>query len=487
MNRLWNTVAFRLAMGYGALVVGAVALISAVLYFGTIGVLDREINAKLSAVSERLTEHFETRSDAALQQEIEHLLTDGIDQDTEVYLFLGPGGKKIAGNLSGWAGSKSTPNRLTDQMVTRDGRPSTSRLLPRELPNGFELVVGRDMQDVHEIEQLVLRALLVGGAVAVLLAIGGAVLFRRQLEQRIAAIRRTVSEIEAGDLGRRIPVSDADDEFTRLNRDLNHMLDQIQHLMDGVRDVSNAIAHDLRTPLGRIRSLLEDALRPGTTRESLSKRANAAIQGIDELIIVFDKLLQIAEAEAGARRQSFQPVALREIITDMVELYDATAEAREIRLATAVEGEPTTLGDKNLLAGATANLIDNALKYAGTGATVQVRATQSRDTVSIVVQDDGPGIPLSERPKVITRFYRLDRSRSLPGNGLGLSIVSAISRLHCGTLSLDDARPGLMARIVLPSISADSRLSGAAVNELKIETSGPYSQAASPSYDSTRP
>jgi signal transduction histidine kinase len=441
MFRLLNTLAFRFAVGYGALVVGAVAVISAVLYFGTVGVLDRGINAKLSSVSRRLTNHFETRGIVALQPEIKQLLTDGIDQDTEVFLLLQPDGQKIVGNLSEWTSSGLPPDRFMDQRVTRYSRPSFSRLLSHELSNGAKLVVGRDMQDMREIEQLVLRALVVGGMLAVLLAIGGAVLFRRQLEHRIAAIRRTVLEIEAGDLSRRIPVSDANDEFTHLNRDLNHMLDQIQHLMDGVRDVSNAIAHDLRTPLGRIHSLLEEALRPGTTRERLSKRASAAIRGIDELIIVFDKLLQIAEAESGTRRQSFQPVALKEIITDVVELYDATAEAKRIRLVTAVEGEPTTLGDKDILASATANLIDNALKYCGSDSTVQVRATQDRKTVSILVQDDGPGIPASERSKVITRFYRLDRSRSLPGNGLGLPIVNAINHLLLTKVTICVVRP----------------------------------------------
>jgi signal transduction histidine kinase len=309
------------------------------------------------------------------------------------------------------------------------------------------------MQDVQQIEQLVLRALVVGGAIAVLLAIGGAVLFRQQLEQRVAAIRRTALEIEAGDLSRRIPLLDADDEFTRLNRDINHMLDQIQHLMVGVRDVSNAIAHDLRTPLGRIRSMLDEALRPGTTREQLSETAGAAILAIDELITVFDKLLQIAEAESGARRQLFQPIRLKEIITDVVELYDAAAEEKGIALVIENhDGEPTTLGDKDLLASAAANLIDNALKYAGSTATVRIRATEERNTVSLVVQDDGPGIPAEERAKVTTRFYRLDRSRSLPGNGLGLPIVVAISHLHGGTLSLEGAGPGLIARIVLPRL-----------------------------------
>jgi signal transduction histidine kinase len=472
MTRLLNTVAFRLAMGYSALVLGAVAVISAVLYFGTVGVLVPGINAKLFAISERLTNHFETRGNAALQQEIQQLLTDGIDQDTEVYLLLGPDGQKIVGNLSAWTSSKMPLDRLTDQTVTRYGRPSISRLLPHELPNGTTLVVGRDMQDVHEIEQLVLRALVIGGGIAVLLAIGGAVLFRQQLEHRVAAIRRTVLEIEAGDLSRRIPVLDAEDEFTRLNHGINQMLDQIQHLMDGVRDVSNAIAHDLRTPLGRIRSLLDEALRPGTTSEQLSETASAAIQGIDELIMVFDKLLQIAEAESGTRRQSFKPIALKEIVTGVVELYDAIAEEKGIALVIDIDSEPTTLGDKNLLASATANLIDNALKYAGSKATVRVRATQERNTVSIAVQDDGPGIPSKERAKVITRFYRLDRSRSLPGNGLGLSIVAAISHLHFGTLTLEDAGPGLIARIVLPRADATTLPNGNVLETAGIGTPG---------------
>jgi signal transduction histidine kinase len=450
MRRLFGTVTFRLALGYGALVLGAVALISAVLFFGTIGVLVPGIDAKLYATSERLTTRFETRGIAALEQEIQQLLTDGVDQDTEVYLLNGPDGQKMVGNLSERPQSKIPLDRLTDLKVTRYGRVSDSRLLMHKLPNDATLIVGRDMEDVHEIAQLVLRALVIGGSIAVLLAIGGAILFRQQLERRVAAIRRTVSEIEAGDLSRRISVLDAEDEFTRLSRDINHMLDRIQHLMDGVREVSNAIAHDLRTPLSRVRSLLDEALRPGAKVEAVSKTAGLAIQGIDDLTLVFDKLLQIAEAESGTRRRSFHLIAQNEIITGVVELYDAAAEAKGVELVFQIDGEPTTLGDKDLLASATANLIDNALKYAGNLATVQVRATQGRNTVSIIVQDNGLGIPAEERAKVVTRFYRLDRSRSLPGNGLGLPIVAAISHLHSGTLFLADAGPGLIASIVLP-------------------------------------
>ena len=454
MARLRGSIAFRLALGYGVLVVGTMAMISAALYFGTVVVIDRGIDAKLSRTSEQLIDRFETSGAQALQRRIQQLLTDRVDQDTEVYSLLDASGRIVMGNISSL--SPGTPlDRRTDQMIVRDGQPSTSRLLPHRLSNGYVLVVGRDLQDVREMEQLVVRALLVGGVVALLLAVGGAALVRRQLEHRMAAIRHTALEIEAGDMSRRIPVPDADDEFTRLNRDINRMLDRIQRLMEGVRDVSNAIAHDLRTPLGRIRSHLEEVLRPGTTMEQLREAAVTSIAGIDELIVIFDKLLQIAEAESATRRQSFQPVILKDIIMGVVELYDATAEANGVTLAVDVAGAPTTLGDKDLLASATANLVDNALKYGGSPATtVRVRAQEDQETVSIVVQDEGPGIALEERTKVVTRFYRLDRSRSLPGNGLGLAIVTAISHLHGGSLALEDAAPGLIARIVLPRAAA---------------------------------
>jgi signal transduction histidine kinase len=452
MIRLFNTVAFRLAIGYGVLVLCAVAVISMILYLGTVGVQDREINAKLFGISDRLISRFEEHGLEGAQQGIDQLLSDGVDSDTEVYLLVGPDGKTIIGNINPLVDRAMPIDRLVDERVMRYGRASTSRLLRRDLSSGGFLIVGRDMQDVHQINELVLRSLGIGGVLAVLIAVGGAILFRSQLEHRVAAIRRTASEIEAGDLSQRIPVLDSNDEFTRLNHDINRMLDQIQHLMEGVRNVSNAIAHDLRTPLGRIRSLLDEALRHEANVERLSTAANNAIRQIDDLTAVFDKLLQIAEAESGTRRQSFEPVALKEIVADVVEFYDAAAEAKGIRLTIGIEGEPTTLGDKDLLASATANLVDNALKYAGSDSTVRVQAVQDRNTVSIVVQDNGPGIPADEREKVMTRFYRGDQSRTLPGNGLGLPIVSSISHLHSGTFALEDASPGLRARIVLPRV-----------------------------------
>ena len=348
MIRLLKTVGFRLALGYGILVIATVAVISTILYFGTVGAISREIDARLYGELDRLNKRFEERGVTGVEQGIEELLTDGIDTDTEVYLLVGPDGKKLVGNIDPVTGRSMPLDRLIYRKVIRNDKLSMSRLLPHELPNGAFLIVGRDMQDIHDINQLVLRSLAIGGVLGIVIAIGGAILFRHQLEHRVAAIRHTVLEIEAGDLSRRIPVLDSDDEFTRLNHDINNMLDQIQHLMEGVRNVSNAIAHDLRTPLGRIRSLLDEALREQRTVKMLSNAATNAIRQIDDLTIVFDKLLQISEAESGTRRQSFEPVALKEIVTDVVEFYDAAAEAKGIRLTIGIEGEPTTLGDKDL-------------------------------------------------------------------------------------------------------------------------------------------
>jgi signal transduction histidine kinase len=367
MNRLWGTVTFRLALGYALLAVGSMSVISAVFYFGTVGVLARSTDAKLLSVSNRLAGHAESRGRDALRSEIQELLADGIEQDTEVYLLVAPDGRMIVGNIAGWTMVAAPLDRLTDLAVTRNSRPSLSRLLPRLLPDGSILVVGRDMQDQREIERLVWRALLAGGAVALVLAIGGALLFRRQLEHRVGAIRRTALEIEAGDLSQRIPNSGVEDEFARLSRDINRMLDRIEHLMDGVRHVSNAIAHDFRTPLGRIRSRLEEALRPGKSMGQVAGTARFAIRQVDELIQMLDNLLQIAEAEAGARRQSFTPVPLASVVSDVVELYDAAAEAAGITFVSQIHGRPVTLGEKNLLASAVMNLVDNALKYAGSG------------------------------------------------------------------------------------------------------------------------
>ena len=448
MRSLHRSIAARLALGYGVLVVVSISIVCAVFYFGTIGVLDRSVDRKLTLLSERLAALYQPDDASRTMAEIAHLLTDRTDSDTEIFLLTDADGRRVAGNLSSWPDADSPVGHLLHRDVTREGRRVPARLLIRDLEGGARLFVGRDMEEGKSIRALVLRSLAYGGGVAILLVVAGAWLFRRQLEARIGQIRRTAGEIEAGDLSRRIPVA-SEDEFGLLSRDINRMLDRIEHLMEGVRHVSNAIAHDLRTPLGRIRNKLDGALRQQQTVAAYESAAQAAIDDIDDLTRVFDKLLQIAAAESGMRPENFDDIDLQQIGADIVEMYEATADEQGVLLVQMYgEGVPAR-GDRNLLGSALASLVDNAIKYAGQGATVEVSAGSDADGRWLAVRDNGPGVPGGELPKLTQRFYRLDKSRHLPGNGLGLSIVAAIATLHGGKLQIEDAAPGLRVRLRL--------------------------------------
>ncbi|HEX4052519.1 MAG TPA: HAMP domain-containing sensor histidine kinase [Steroidobacteraceae bacterium] len=451
-----RSVGTRLALGNGAMLAATILLISAVFYFGTVGVLDRSIDGKIDAISNRLVRTYGARPISDLGREINQELNDGIDSDTEIFLVTSPSGHAIVGNLSRWPETSTPRGQLVNREIIRNGKPALARLIIRNLPGGSTLYVGRDLAEQRSIRELVLHALDAAAAVALVLVLIGAYLFRRQLDARIGDIRHTACAIEAGDLKSRIALS-GDDEFARLSVDINRMLDRIEQLMNGVRHVSNAIAHDLRTPLSRVRSGLDDALRRDGSRSGLSRAALTAIEGIDDLISVFNKLLQIAEAESGMRTAAFAPVDLQRLVQDMSELYDATAEERGVHLQMVSSGAVCASADRDLLASAVASLIDNAIKYAGSGRRVQLGAYQTAAGPSIVVQDDGPGVPEEALARLPQRFYRMDRARSQPGNGLGLSIVTAIATLHGGCLELSNADPGLRAVIVLPHAAAALR------------------------------
>ncbi|MEF2265717.1 HAMP domain-containing sensor histidine kinase [Janthinobacterium sp. LS2A] len=448
MRNLHRSIAARLALGYGVLVVVSISIVCAVFYFGTIGVLDRSVDRKLTLLSERLAALYEQGGSSRTTAEIAHLLTDRTDSDTEIFLLVDADGRRVAGNLSSWPDVGSPVGHLLHRDVTREGRRVPARMLIRDLDGGARLFVGRDMEEGRSIRSLVLRSLAYGGGAAIFLVVAGAWLFRRQLEARIGQIRRTAGEIEAGDLSRRIPVS-SEDEFGLLSRDINRMLDRIEHLMEGVRHVSNAIAHDLRTPLGRIRNKLDGALRQQQGVAGYESAAQAAIDDIDDLTRVFDKLLQIAAAESGMRPENFDDIDLHQIGADIVEMYEATADEQGVLLVQMYGDGVPARGDRNLLGSALASLVDNAIKYAGPGATVEVSAGSDAQGNWLAVRDNGPGVPTEELPKLTQRFYRLDKSRHLPGNGLGLSIVAAIAALHGGSLEIEDAAPGLRLRLRL--------------------------------------
>ena len=459
-NRVWHSVAFRLALLCGGLVVASVMVVSSLFYFVSLGLMERNIDAKLLYITDRFSESAQTSGLANLAQRIESTLSDGVDSDVEILLLTDPSGKKLAGNIPGWTDASAPFDQTIDRLVPRSSGVSPSRVRLHKLTDGALLVVGRDMQDLSEIRSLIARAVVIGGVSALLLAVLGTLMFRRQLERRIWAIRHTTQDIEAGNLDRRIALSGTPDEFDRLSADINRMLDRIQHLMEGVRHVSNTIAHNLRTPLGLIRGHLEESLRGIPEQRQLEEAGHFAIGAIDDLILVLEKLLQIAEAESGARRQPFERVELRAVVTNLLELYDAAAEALGMTLVVDIEGEPVIAGDKDLLAGILANLIDNALKYAGPSAEIRIKVRETTEAISLIVQDNGPGIIPEERTKVLQRFYRLSSDR--PGSGLGLSIVSAFTQLHGGALHIEDAKPGLSVRIELPKPLAPTTVSSIA-------------------------
>ena len=442
---LFRSVAFRLGLYSAALVMGCVLLLAAVFYFGTIGRLTDSVDRKIRHVATRLDTLAQAEGLDAVVRRINQSLSDGVDSDTEIFLLLDAQGRSLAGNIAPPLHRESDGAVLTERRVERGGQIVNARLLRVLLPEGARLMVGRDVRDLVQVRQVLWEMIAGGAAAALLLALIGSLLFRRLVEQRLLDIRQTAREIRSGRLDRRVPASGGD-EFARLGQDINEMLARIQQLMDGVRHVSNTIAHNLRTPLGAIRTRLEVALRPESDAPGLAEAAGLAIQQIDQLIAIFERLLQIAETETGAARANFEPLSLAVVITDVAELYEPVAEEQGGRILVTCQGDVRVIADRELLASALSNLLENALAYGGPEAVIEISAIGSAAGVAVTVRDHGPGVPAAQRERVLEPFQRLDRSH--PGNGLGLSIVAAIARLHRASLSLIDARPGLAVRLL---------------------------------------
>jgi hypothetical protein len=275
-------------------------------------------------------------------------------------------------------------------------------------------------------------------------------MIRRAILARIHSIRQTVLAIVQGDLSHRLPSLSSGDELETLSHTINGMLDQIEQLINGIRDVSNSIAHDLRTPLAELRSRLEELSLTRPSNEETFAEIDGAVADVDRVIRIFNALLRLAEIDTGMRRSGFVQVNANELAAEVVEFYSPAAEVKDVTLSFVSSGPVLVSGDPTLLAQAVGNLIDNALKYAGEQGSVTVGLQYSVDgAVEICVADDGPGIPDSEKPKVAQRFYRGDASRGTPGVGLGLSLVKAVAKLHGGTLELTDNFPGLRARMLI--------------------------------------
>jgi signal transduction histidine kinase len=318
------------------------------------------------------------------------------------------------------------------------------------LPSGFRLLVGRDVQDRVEVRALIVSGLGWASLGALILAILGGLLVRGAVLRRVEAINRTASAIVQGDLSRRVPTRGASDEFDRLAQTINTMLGQIERLIEGVRNASNVVAHDLRTPLAELRTRLESLIRVRPPLEQTYDEIQHAVGDIDRVVDIFNALLRLAEIDSGVRRTGFRRFPLSPMISDLLELYEPAADEKGIRLSVNSDDEVTVHGDPNLLAQAVGNLVDNAIKYTPCRGKVSLGiAPGIQDQVVITVMDDGPGIAESDKPRVIERFYRGNRGSETEGIGLGLSVVDAVARLHGGTFCMTDNCPGLVATLIL--------------------------------------
>jgi hypothetical protein len=283
------------------------------------------------------------------------------------------------------------------------------------------------------------------------MATAGALLVRSLFRRTLANVSATASAIAAGDFAQRVKLSGRGDEFDQLAETINDMLDRIGRLMDGVRQVSNAIAHDLRTPITRARTRLEDAALHAHSPEELRAAIERATADLDGIVAVFQALLRIAEIEAGSRRSAFCRFDLAPLLADVAELYGAVAEDKQVSLLVEAPAHLPAYGDRELVQQAVANLMDNAVKFSPPDGQVRLRVTASTAGVEIVVADQGSGIPAGDRARAIERFFRGEAARSTPGAGLGLALVQAVAQLHQGSLRLDDAGPGLLAVLALPA------------------------------------
>jgi signal transduction histidine kinase len=359
--------------------------------------------------------------------------------------------KPLAGNVKAWPADLSSGANVQTIKVLRHGQKVEAAAVAVTLPGDYHLLVARDMALYAPLEHYFWYGL--ASAVAILSILGaiGGILIRRALMLRIHDIGQSMTGIIQGSLRERLPTHHRGDELNALSQTINSMLDQMEQLIHGIRDVSNAIAHDLRTPLAELRSRLEELslTKPGT--EITFAEVEAAVADVDRVIGIFNALLRLAEIDSGMRRSGFVSLDLAELAAAAVEFYQPAAELKGVSLTLHTSPVAPVRGDSVLLAQALGNLIDNALKYTPEHGEISVSVLLRADqSVEMIVADSGPGIPASEVPKVTERFYRGDVSRGTPGVGLGLSLVEAVARLHGSTLELQDQQPGLRALITLP-------------------------------------
>lgn len=448
--RAFRSAGVRLALSY-ALVFGvSAALLVLVLWVSSTNILTHQVDAAIDADEQGLAEQWSAGGPAALFNTIQNRISNNLDNDA-IYLVLDPKGHVVAGNLDTWPDQVSKTGQIYEISVKRNGRRNVARFHRYDLPAGYSLLVGREVTARAALRNLLTEVLAWSLGLVGLLSISGAFLLKKLFSRMVSQVSATADAISSGDLTRRVAISGRGDEFDRMAETINDMLDRLSRLMDGVREVSNAIAHDLRTPITRARARLEDAATHAGSPEQLRFAIDRAVLDLDGITNVFHALLRISEIEAGARRSAFVPLDLRPLLDDLYDLYGAVAEEGGLQLVLHASGELPARGDRDLIQQAIANLLDNAIKFSPQSGTVELIGERVDDTILLSVRDHGAGIPASDLGRATDRFFRGETARHTPGFGLGLTLVRAVAQLHSGSLRLDDAAPGLRAILTVPA------------------------------------
>jgi signal transduction histidine kinase len=446
LRRLFRTYSFRTTLLYVALFGIAIAVLFAVIYWVTGSAMKSELrNEVTEEMSPMLAQH---RADGI--GSIESAIRERVaspDYAASFYLLQDPTGNRVAGNLhpmspaDGWYELRIP--------IEEGGEDESDILLAhgQVLPDGWFLVVGQDMDQFNDIEEWIVEVAGWGLAAAFVLALVGGLATSARILRRIEAITAASGEIVQGNLAHRIALRGTGDEFDQLSTNLNEMLDRIQMLMEGLRQMSNDIAHDLRTPLTRLRQHLEGAQTKAATAAEYGEIVGKAIRETDDILHTFGALMRIAQIEAGTRRSAFTDVDLSNVLYTIVEAYAAVAEDERHAFTNRISQGIVVRGDRQLLTQMMANLVENALRHTPAGTRVEIALDGTPAAPVCTIADNGPGIPEEERDKVFRRFYRMDRSRSTAGSGLGLSLVAAVADLHRIAVEVGDQRPGL--KIVL--------------------------------------
>ncbi len=457
LGKLSNTTAFKLTLVYLTVFALFAAILLGYFAWNTRRLITEQITRTVDAEITGLSEQY---NQGGIRRLVFIIDSRARRPGSSLYLVTTHTGDGLAGNVgllgegvleqTGW--TETVYRRLDDA----EGTEHHALVRVFQLPSGFRLLVGRDLDERERLYDVILAAGQWSIALVIVLGLAGGIFVARRVLRRVDAMTETSRTIMAGDLSGRLPMAGSDDELDRLAVNLNVMLERIEALMRGFKEVSDNIAHDLKTPLTRLRNRAEEALRTGKNEADYRAALDSTIEESDDLIRTFNALLMIARAESGQASTPIAEFDAAEIARGVGELYDPLADEKGLTLKIADSAGLMARGNRELVTQALANLVDNAIKYArpaeanGASADVLIEATGEGDRIKLSVSDHGPGIPAADRERAVERFVRLEQSRSEPGSGLGLSLASAVAHLHGGELRLEDNGPGLKATLVLP-------------------------------------